>query len=137
MSPGATTLARIPRRAPSRATFRHKPMTPAFDASYAGRRLSGLGPATELMNTMDAPSGRRGMAARVTRAAAVMPDPSGLLGGAAVPVGTDDGRAFTHRGDGDGTPIADRRVIRIGGLGSGSGHEDGPVGKSVRGHGTR
>jgi len=78
------------------------------------------------------------MAARVTRAAAVMPDPScRLLGGAAVPVGTDDGRAFTRRGDGDETPIVDRRVIRIGGLGSGSGHEDGPVGKSVRGHGTR
>ena len=33
ISPGATTLARTPLRAPSSATWRHRPMRPAFDAS--------------------------------------------------------------------------------------------------------
>ena len=48
INPGATTLARTLRRAPSSATWRHRPWRPAFDASYAGSRLPGCSPATEL-----------------------------------------------------------------------------------------
>ena len=44
MRPGATTFARIMRRAPSCATWRPSPPRAAFDVSYEGSPLPGLMP---------------------------------------------------------------------------------------------
>ena len=52
MSPGATRLARIRRRAPSAATWRQRPTRAALAESYAGILLPGFRPATDPMNTI-------------------------------------------------------------------------------------
>ena len=67
MSPGATTLARMFRRAPSNATWRLSPASAAFVVSYAGMRVPGLKPATDEMNTIAPPSVMTGSAARHRR----------------------------------------------------------------------
>ena len=67
MSPGATTFDRMPRRAPSNATWRFKPASAAFVVSYAGMRVPGFSPATDEMRTIAPPPSMTGSAARHKR----------------------------------------------------------------------